>query len=124
MSVFDIAIIRRGSFSIKDMLTSFSKPFQYKTILHDINFELNAGEGLGILGRNGSGKSTLLRTMANIVKPFKGTIVCNGTIAPILALGVGLDMELTGYEKYDDCWLYMDWERMNSVPYQSLSFQN
>ncbi len=85
-----------GIYSIKDLLTSFSMPFQYKTILHDISFTLEKGESLGILGRNGSGKSTLLRTMAKIVKPSKGSIQCNGSIAPILALGVGLEMELTG----------------------------
>ncbi len=90
-----------GIYSIKDLLTSFSMPFQYKTILHDISFTLEKGESLGILGRNGSGKSTLLRTMANIVKPSKGSIQCNGSIAPILALGVGLEMELTGYENID-----------------------
>jgi ABC-type polysaccharide/polyol phosphate transport system ATPase subunit len=90
-----------GIYSIKDLLTSFSRPFSYKTILEDISFTLQAGESLGILGRNGSGKSTLLRTMANIVKPYKGKIVCHGSIAPILALGVGLEMELTGYENID-----------------------
>lgn len=87
-----------GVFSIKDLLTSFSKPFQFKMILKDISFSLQAGESLGILGRNGSGKSTLLRTLAGIVKPCDGRIQVNGTLAPILALGVGLEMELTGYE--------------------------
>jgi ABC-type polysaccharide/polyol phosphate transport system ATPase subunit len=90
-----------GVYSIKDLLTTFSMPFQYKTILDDVSFTLNKGESLGILGRNGSGKSTLLRTMANIVKPYKGRIECGGSIAPILALGVGLEMELTGYENID-----------------------
>jgi ABC-type polysaccharide/polyol phosphate transport system ATPase subunit len=90
-----------GVYSIKDLLTTFSMPFKYKTILDDVSFTLNKGESLGILGRNGSGKSTLLRTMANIVKPYKGTIECAGSIAPILALGVGLEMELTGYENID-----------------------
>ncbi|GBL34570.1 O-antigen export system ATP-binding protein RfbB [Filimonas sp.] len=90
-----------GIYSIKDLLTTFSRPFQYKTILNDISFTLEKGESLGILGRNGSGKSTLLRTMAGIVKPYKGSIECDGSIAPILALGVGLEMELTGYENID-----------------------
>jgi len=90
-----------GIYSIKDLLTTFAKPFQYKTILHDISFSLHKGESLGILGRNGSGKSTLLRTIAGIVKPYEGSIRCDGSIAPILALGVGLEMELTGYENID-----------------------
>lgn len=87
-----------GVFSLKDMVTSFARPFRFKTILEDISFSLYKGESLGVLGRNGSGKSTLLRTMAGIVQPFKGKIICNGTLAPILALGVGLELELTGYE--------------------------
>jgi ABC-type polysaccharide/polyol phosphate transport system ATPase subunit len=53
---------------------------------------------LGILGRNGCGKSTLLRAIAGIIKPKKGKITVNGTFAPILAIGAGLELELTGYE--------------------------
>ena len=53
---------------------------------------------MGILGRNGSGKSTLLRTIAGLIKPKEGKIVVNGSFAPILAIGAGLELELSGYE--------------------------
>lgn len=87
-----------GIHSIKDWVTSFSNPFRSKTILEDITFDLKQGESLGILGPNGCGKSTLLRSIAGIIKPAKGSIRCHGKVAPILALGAGLEMELTGYE--------------------------
>lgn len=87
-----------GIFSVKDMLTSMAHPFQTKEILHDISFSLQQGESLGIVGRNGCGKSTLLRTIAGIIQPSKGRVSIYGSIAPILALGAGLEPELTGYE--------------------------
>lgn len=87
-----------GIHSIKDLLTQRKNPFQSKHILKDISFEIKKGESLGILGRNGSGKSTLLRTIAGIIQPENGVVKVNGTIAPILALGAGLELELTGYE--------------------------
>ncbi len=87
-----------GIFSVKDLLTTMAHPFQTKEILNDISFTLQQGESLGIVGRNGSGKSTLLRTIAGIIKPSKGQLTTNGSIAPILALGAGLEQELTGYE--------------------------
>ncbi len=87
-----------GVYSIKDAITSWSHPFRKKTILKDITFEIMPGEHLGIAGRNGSGKSTLLRAIAGIIKPSKGRIQVNGKIAPILALGAGLELEMTGYE--------------------------
>lgn len=87
-----------GIHSIKDFVTTFKNPFQTIPILNDISFQLEKGQSLGILGRNGSGKSTLLRTIAGIIKPSSGTIHIEGNIAPILALGAGLELELTGYE--------------------------
>ncbi len=87
-----------GIHSVKDLLTSMANPFASTEILHEISFSLNRGQSLGILGRNGCGKSTLLRTVAGIIRPASGTVNCYGTIAPILALGAGLEMELTGLE--------------------------
>jgi len=87
-----------GIYSLKDLITQRKKPFKTKTILHDISLEIQKGDSLGILGRNGSGKSTLLRTIAGIIKPAKGKVTVNGTFAPILAIGAGLEQELTGYE--------------------------
>lgn len=87
-----------GIFSIKDLITSWAHSFQTKEILKDITFTLHKGESLGIVGRNGSGKSTLLRAIAGIITPSKGHLKTYGSIAPILALGAGLEAELTGYE--------------------------
>lgn len=87
-----------GVHSIKDLITHRKSPFTSKTILNGINVEVKRGDSLGILGRNGSGKSTLLRTIAGIIKPDQGNITVNGTFAPILAIGAGLELELTGYE--------------------------
>jgi len=87
-----------GIYSLKDLITQRKRPFKTKTILHDISLEIKKGDSLGILGRNGSGKSTLLRTIAGIIKPADGQVTVNGTFAPILAIGAGLEQELTGYE--------------------------
>ncbi len=87
-----------GVYSLKDLITQRKSPFKSKTILHDISVEIKKGDSMGILGRNGSGKSTLLRTIAGVIKPAKGKITVNGTFAPILAIGAGLESELTGYE--------------------------
>jgi ABC-2 type transport system ATP-binding protein len=87
-----------GVYSLKDLITLRKSPFKSKTILNNISVEVKRGESLGIVGRNGSGKSTLLRTIAGIIKPDRGSVEVNGTFAPILAIGAGLELELTGYE--------------------------
>jgi len=66
--------------------------------LKGINFELEKGQSLGILGANGSGKSTLLKLIAGVTKPSDGRITVNGTVAPLIELGAGFHPELTGRE--------------------------
>lgn len=66
--------------------------------LNDVNFTVEQGEALGLLGHNGSGKSTLLQIIAGILQPSKGRVIANGRIAPLIQLGVGFNSELTGYE--------------------------
>ncbi len=90
-----------GIHSIKDLATQRKNPFTNKVILRNISFEVKRGECMGVLGRNGSGKSTLLRTIAGLIKPKEGTVKINGTFAPILAIGAGLELELTGYENME-----------------------
>jgi ABC-type polysaccharide/polyol phosphate transport system ATPase subunit len=90
-----------GIHSIKDLATQRKNPFTNKVILKNISFEVKRGECMGVLGRNGSGKSTLLRTIAGLIKPQEGTVKINGTFDPILAIGAGLELELTGYENMD-----------------------
>jgi lipopolysaccharide transport system ATP-binding protein len=63
--------------------------------LRDISFTLEHGESLGIIGANGSGKSTLLKIVARTLKPDKGRIATNGSLAPVLELGIGFHGELT-----------------------------
>jgi lipopolysaccharide transport system ATP-binding protein len=63
--------------------------------LKEISFSLEHGESLGIIGLNGSGKSTLLKLIAGVMRPDKGTLNANGTIAPILELGIGFHGELS-----------------------------
>jgi lipopolysaccharide transport system ATP-binding protein len=66
--------------------------------LNDINFEVNNGEVLGIIGKNGAGKSTLLKIMSRITEPTSGKIEIYGRVASLLEVGTGFNAELTGRE--------------------------
>ena len=66
--------------------------------LKDINFSLQKGDRLGILGLNGAGKSTLLKVIAGVLKPTEGSVTTKGTIVPLLELGAGFDPQYTGAE--------------------------
>ena len=64
----------------------------------DVSFRIDRGEAVGLVGRNGAGKSTLLKLVTGIVTPTSGSIAVRGQVAPLLALGNGLDPTLTGRE--------------------------
>ena len=66
--------------------------------LRDVSLDIMPGDFYGLVGLNGSGKSTLLKTIAGVYKPTSGRITVGGTIAPLIELGAGFDMDLTARE--------------------------
>ena len=72
--------------------------FQEFLAVKDVSFQVREGEAWGLIGVNGSGKSTLLKAISDILKPYKGSITVNGSVAPLIELGAGFDPELTARE--------------------------
>jgi len=87
--------------SLKEYFLKFTKGslhFEEFWALDDVSLEIEKGDFYGLVGINGSGKSTLLKTIAGVFKPTRGAVTVNGTIAPLIELGAGFDMDLTARE--------------------------
>ncbi len=127
---------------LKEWIVAFlSRKQRYQDFwaLQDISFEVERGEVFGIIGRNGSGKSTLLKVVSGIYKPRTGKSTVMGSIAPMLELGSGFDMELTGREniylngailgfserflkeKYDEIVEFSELEKFINAPIKTYS---
>lgn len=65
-------------------------------VLHDINFAIEKGQSLALIGSNGAGKSTLLKIITGTVRPSVGRVTLNGRVSAILELGLGFNPEFTG----------------------------
>ncbi len=92
---------KEKSESLKEYFVALVKGklrFEEFWALKDVSLEVKKGDFYGLLGLNGSGKSTLLKVIAGVYKPVKGTVSVTGSIAPLIELGAGFDMDLTGRE--------------------------
>ena len=87
--------------NLKEYFIKFIKRelmFQEFLAVQDISFQVREGEAWGLIGSNGSGKSTMLKAISGIIKPYKGRIAVNGSVAPLIELGAGFDSECTARE--------------------------
>lgn len=78
--------------------TSLRKQNEIFWALTNINFEVNRGEIVGIIGRNDAGKTTLLKILSRITHPTEGKVILRGRVASLLEVGTGFHPELTGRE--------------------------
>ena len=81
----------------ESIIGSVNRKPHYETlqVFDDVSFNVKKGETFGIVGRNGSGKTTLLRLLSKIYQPDSGYVETNGTVVPVLALGLGFHPDLT-----------------------------
>ncbi len=87
--------------SIKEYLIRFAKKqlmYEQFTALNNVSFEIQKGDVFGIVGFNGAGKSTILKVISGIIAPTEGSVKIHGSIAPLIELGAGFDMDLTAKE--------------------------
>ncbi len=107
--------------------------------LADVSFDVYHGEVLGLIGHNGAGKSTILKVISGILSPTCGSVKLHGNVVPMLELGSGFDMEMTGREniflngailgyseeflqsKYDEIVAFSEIEQFINIPLRNYS---
>jgi ABC-type polysaccharide/polyol phosphate transport system ATPase subunit len=105
IEVLDLAVVYRlqrdPTASVQEFtIRLLKRQVRYEDLwaLRDVSFRLERGAVLGIVGANGAGKSTLLKAVARVLPPTAGRIVVRGRVAPLIELGAGFHLDMTGYE--------------------------
>ena len=100
--------------SLKEYFLAMAKgklQFDEFYALRDVSLTVEPGDFYGLVGLNGSGKSTLLKVISGVYKPSQGNVKVSGTIAPLIELGAGFDMDLTAREN-----IYLNGTVLGSTP--------
>ena len=100
IEVKDVHVIYRSmkSFSVRKSLGQIRQRRDCYEALKGVSFTVPKGKIIGIIGKNGSGKSTLLKTIAGVFSPDEGEINTFGNRLSLLAIGVGFQSNLSGFE--------------------------
>jgi ABC-type polysaccharide/polyol phosphate transport system ATPase subunit len=98
---FTYRVLKNRSGSLKELFKDFiSRKVRVENYqaLKDVSFSVDSGEVIAIIGKNGAGKSTLLKILAQVLPPTSGKAKVTGTIAPMIELGAGFHLEMSGAE--------------------------
>ena len=94
-------VSRNRASSVKEFAVhALKRQVQYERLLalQGVSLTVSPGEVVAIIGSNGAGKSTLMKLMARVLPPTTGRVVVRGQVAPMIELGAGFNMEMTGFE--------------------------